>query len=70
MYTSHSCCAQVHPLHEHGKVQAARKASVKAQMYAARAFVAAFLTVLAVIVLFLAALIMLLCVAIDWQKTH
>lgn len=60
---------QVNRLHGSGDMDAARLASTKAQMYTVRAFTCALIAGLSLVVVFLAGLVLLICFAIDCNKT-
>ena len=60
---------QVNRYYGKGDLDAARMASVKAEVYTMRAFTSMFLVSLIMIIFFLACLVLLLCFAIDCHKT-
>lgn len=60
---------QVNRYYGRGNLDAARVASMKAELYTVRAFTSVLLIGISLVVIFLAGLILLLCFAIDCPKT-
>ena len=59
---------QVNSLHQRGGEEAANTASLKAATYSSWAFIAALITAIVCIFLFMAGITLLACIGIDWEK--